>query len=321
MLTAEVAESLIKRGYTVNALHGDMSQAQRNTVIRKFKKKEFSILVATDVAARGIDVSEATHVFNFSLPDDQESYIHRIGRTGRAGKEGTAITFVSQSELKRLRSISLKYKFDVQPLEVPKAETIANSQQEKALEYLKANLQAGTPNKMIDSLHAKIAPYSKDELVNAMSHLLFDKYLKHIVPTRDIEAPSFDGSHHSDDESELCEFFMSIGEDDGINKNDIVEHLTSTNMIKRDDIKKIKLLRKHTFAVVPTQLAQEAMQSLFGKTIQGKRVRIDITNETPNLNRGGGDRGEGSRRHSGGHRRDNAHGSNGRRQRSFGSRY
>lgn len=328
MLTAEVTENLIKRGYEVNALHGDMSQAQRNNVIKKFKKKEFSILVATDVAARGIDVSEATHVFNFSLPDDQESYVHRIGRTGRAGKDGIAITFISQSEQRRLRSIGQKFKFDILPLEIPKAETIALAQQEKALEYLKVGIQTNnSQNKLVQALHAKIAPFSKEELVNAISHALYEKFLKHIVPTRDIETPSFDGAYQGggdEGDSELCEFFMSIGEDDGINKNDIVEHLTSTNMIKRDDVKKIKILRKHTFAVVPTQLAQDAMQSLFGKTIQGKRVRIDITNETPNLHRGGGDRGErseGSRRQGGGsHRRDNAQGSSGRR-RSFGTRY
>ena len=92
ILTSDVAEHLVKRGYNVGAIHGDMSQSQRNLVIKKFKNQELTILVATDVAARGIDVPNLTHVINYSIPEDHESYIHRIGRTGRAGKDGVAIT-------------------------------------------------------------------------------------------------------------------------------------------------------------------------------------------------------------------------------------
>lgn len=320
MLTAEVAENLNKRGYTVNALHGDMSQDQRNMVIKKFKKKEFAILVATDVAARGIDVSEATHVFNFSLPDDQESYVHRVGRTGRAGKEGIAITFISQSEQRRLRSIAQKFKFEINQIDVPRIEAIANTQQEKALEQLKQHVSPiDNANKFLSALLDKVTVYSKEELANAVVNSLYDKFLKYSVPTRELELPTPNDNYESADSS-YCEFFMSIGEDDGIDKNDIIDYLISSNKLAKNDIKKIKLLRKHSFAVVPSALAQDAMQTLIGKSIGSKRVRIDITDEVPDLDRGGRGRMQSrggrsnSERDGGGYRRRG----NDESRRSFG---
>jgi len=292
MLTAEVAEKLTKRGYGVNALHGDMSQLQRTQVIKRFKKKEFSVLVATDVAARGIDVSDATHVVNFSLPDDQESYVHRIGRTGRAGKEGIAITFVTQSDLRRLRMTAHKYKFELHALEVPKIDAIATLQQDKALVTLQANSKKlNATNKFIDHLLAKVNEYSKEDLAMAMANSLYEKFLSAIIPDKEIE---FSASSRSDgyasqgmSDEALNEFFISIGEDDGIDKMDIINYLVSSEKVSHNDVKKVKVLRKHTFAVVPERQAQDTLEALQGKQLNGKRVRISITNEVPDLDRGG----------------------------------
>lgn len=324
MLTAEVSEKLQKRGYGVNALHGDMSQLQRNHVIKKFKKKEFAILVATDVAARGIDVSDATHVVNFSLPDDQESYVHRIGRTGRAGKEGIAITFVTQSDLRRLRSLATKFKFEVNQLEVPRLDTIANLQQEKAVSSLcESAKKLSVSNKFIDQLYAKVCEYSKEELAHALANSLYDKFLGPILPDKDIELPSFkDNSQFRDNSSSyspashsdeaLNELFLSIGGDDGIEKIDVVNYLVSSGKVTAQDIKKIKILHKHTFVVIPEQNAQETVEALFSKQINGKRIRVSITNEVPDLSGGrgggeerssrGGDRGGRGGRREGGER-------------------
>lgn len=307
ILTAEVAENLTKRGYGVNALHGDMSQVQRNSVIKKFKKKEFAILVATDVAARGIDVSDATHVVNYSLPDDQESYVHRIGRTGRAGKDGIAITFVANSELRRLRSIAQKFKFDLQPIDAPQIETLVALQQEKALVALKAAAQQmSNANQHSKQLHAAVSALPAAELANAVTHMLYERYLQHVATQKDIETPSYDPAVRLDES--LQEFFIGIGEEDGVEKDDIFDFLISGGTLKRTDVKKIKLLRKHTFAVVPEAQAQETLTALFGKTIQGQRVRISITNEIPEMNsygsgRSGGGRSQRSERSGGGRER------------------
>ena len=125
ILTAELAEKLAAAGYPANALHGDMSQGLRNAVIKKFKNKDFNILVATDVAARGIDVSDLTHVINYSFPNDHEGYVHRIGRTGRAGKEGIAITFIGgKNELRHIKMLERKFKVVINPIDVPTAQDI-----------------------------------------------------------------------------------------------------------------------------------------------------------------------------------------------------
>ena len=127
-----MAEKLAAAGYPANALHGDMSQGLRNAVIKKFKNKEFTILVATDVAARGIDVSDLTHVINYSLPNDHEGYVHRIGRTGRAGKEGIAISFIgSKNELRHIKMLERKFKLTINPIDVPSSTRYSKSTSSK----------------------------------------------------------------------------------------------------------------------------------------------------------------------------------------------
>ena len=122
-----VSHRLIDRGYEAELLHGDVSQSQRERILKKFKDKRLNILVATDVAARGIDVTDLTHVINYSLPQNPESYVHRVGRTGRAGKEGTAITFITPSEYKQLGFIRRKIKSDIRKEKVPGIEDVINT--------------------------------------------------------------------------------------------------------------------------------------------------------------------------------------------------
>ena len=182
LLTSEVAEHLMRRGYKANALHGDMSQVQRNRVIKQFKNKEFTVLVATDVAARGIDISDLTHVINYSFPDDQESYIHRIGRTGRAGKEGTAITFINQSETRYIAIVQRKFKVTINPLEVPSADVIAKVRINQAAEYLAAitvkQEESAAPYKT--ELHTLVSKHSAEELTQVVVSFLNDKFLKYL---------------------------------------------------------------------------------------------------------------------------------------------
>lgn len=167
-LTAEIADELIKRGYHAQALHGDMSQALRNQVIRRFKNREFSLLVATDVAARGLDVPEITHVFNYGIPEDQESYIHRIGRTGRAGLKGTAIALIDPFHEFRIKSLVRRYKMNIVPYEIPSKTALM----EKRLEKVKSSI-AAMANKPMNSsydsvLYEAFSKMNHEELVKSL---------------------------------------------------------------------------------------------------------------------------------------------------------
>lgn len=327
VLTAEVSEKLVKRGYAVQALHGDMSQVLRNEVIKKFKKKDFTILVCTDVAARGIDVSDITHVINYSLPDDQESYVHRIGRTGRAGKEGVAISLISNSEFRRINFLAQKFKFTINPLEVPGIGAIVKKQQDRALELLNNSIaQLSVKNNYIEELHAKVNELSKESVTHALVNMLYEKFLQHAIPDKNADIPSFSNGHARNGamnagNAALQEFFMNIGSDDGIEKNDIIDYLVSSEKITHDDIKKIKVLRRHTFVVVPEQQAQPALDALQGKALNGLRVRINITNEVPELNdRRSGGYSEGRSNRGGGYRSSDSFRRSGFRRPSSGGR-
>jgi ATP-dependent RNA helicase DeaD len=231
------------------------------------------------------------------LPDDQESYVHRIGRTGRAGKDGLAISLISNSEVRRVQYLTQKFKLEIKPIEVPGVQAIVAKQHEKAMTLLNTtSTELVTKNEYINQLFAQVSECSKEALAIAFTNSLYEKYLQHAVPAKNMDIPSFNqtSSRNTTDGIALQEFFMNIGSDDGIEKSDIINYLISSEKITHDDIKKIKVLRRHTFVVVPEQQAQPALDALQGKSLNGLRVRINITNEVPELGNGrrGGERRE-----------------------------
>jgi ATP-dependent RNA helicase DeaD len=311
ILTAEVAEHLMRRGYKSNALHGDMSQVQRNRVIKRFKQKEFTILVATDVAARGIDVSDLTHVINYSLPDDQESYVHRIGRTGRAGKEGTAITFVSHSEVRHIGSLQRKFKLTINPLEVPTADTIAKVRIDQAAEYLETAVK--TPEQTTSyrtQLLELVNKHSREELANAVAAFLDEKFLKYVNNDHEIkfsssnqasqQAYAGNNSTNGSNDSGLQEIYLNVGSDDGLTKEEVIEFLKKNSDVQENQLEKLKVIKRRTFIVVPTAMVFSLKSALQGHTLGGRKVRVDVTNDdsfrTPTSSRGNSSFGGGNRR-------------------------
>jgi ATP-dependent RNA helicase DeaD len=279
ILTSEIAETLIRRGYKANALHGDLSQAQRNRIIKKFKEKDFPILVATDVAARGIDVADLTHVINYSLPDDLESYVHRIGRTGRAGKEGIAITFVAPSERRKIGLLERKFKVEIQPIDVPTVKEMAHVRTHLAEDYIR-NLLNEKPNELYEEkLKELLASYKEDELKNILTAVLYDKFLKDLAKEQDIPSvQAADLPLHDN----LAELFISAGEEKGVTKGDIIDALVGTGKVKKDQIQRIKIMRGHTFVVVPADLAEGVVEAIqINPVINDIPVRISITAEQP----------------------------------------
>lgn len=273
ILTSDVAEHLVKRGYNVGALHGDMSQAQRNLVIKKFKNQELTILVATDVAARGIDVPNLTHVVNYSIPEDHESYIHRIGRTGRAGKEGVAITLTTKSDLRSVQYIERKFGITIAPIDVPSREVILKARLEEASRHL-ASIEA-MPKATEVEITNLIAKFSPEEMRMYLARFIHDKFLSSL----DLDDISFTASQKIVMPDALQEIFINVGTDDGITRDDIVHYLTKTGCVSNEQIQKVRVIKRRTFVQLPGECAGPLMNALRNSYLGGRRARVSLITE------------------------------------------
>ncbi|HVW99009.1 MAG TPA: DEAD/DEAH box helicase, partial [Candidatus Babeliaceae bacterium] len=243
ILTSEIAEQLLRRGYLVGALHGDMSQAQRNAVIKKFKQRELSIVVATDVAARGIDIANLTHVINYSLPEDLESYVHRVGRTGRAGKEGIAITFITKSDSKMISLLERKFNISIQPIAVPSREEIIKGRLKQASLYLQAFI--ATPQEINPEVTSLLDGYDDQALHTILAKILEEKFLSSILIEEDM--PFATASRSSFVDNGMQELFINVGSDDEIDREDVINFLTSVGGLDPSQIGKIRIIKRRTF--------------------------------------------------------------------------
>ncbi|HEV2600903.1 MAG TPA: DEAD/DEAH box helicase [Candidatus Babeliales bacterium] len=187
ILAAEIAQELGKKGYSARALHGDINQTMRNSVIAAFKAKKFSVLVATDVAARGIDVDSLSHVVNYCIPDDQESYVHRVGRTGRAGKQGVAITFAGARDVRRMQAIGNRFNMTINQIEVPSIESIAQVRLEKVKNYVTELIEKNlTPSIHTEKLTTLLEQYTPTQRSSALHALLYTTILQGVDEQKDI---------------------------------------------------------------------------------------------------------------------------------------
>lgn len=262
----EVANRLIDRGYDAEALHGDISQYQRERILNKFKKRRINILVATDVAARGLDISDLTHVINYSLPEDPNFYVHRIGRTGRAGKEGTAITFVTPSEYRRLVYIKKVSKSKIRKEKLPEVSQIINAK----IERLKSDIVELMEEEQ-HKTYLKIAKSLLDgkEPVEVLAALL--KY-------------SFNGEFEESSYSEIKEvslnkhgktrLFIARGKSSGMDRDKLIDFIQSKTGLKSLHIKDIKVFDNFSFLTVPFEEA-EIILRYFKKHKRGKRPLVD----------------------------------------------
>jgi len=322
VLTGDIAERLTKRGYRVGCLHGDMDQKLRNKVTKKFKDKSFDIVVATDVAARGIDVVGLTHVINYSMPDDQESYVHRIGRTGRAGKQGTAITFVNNREVRRLQQLVRKFKGEIKPLEIPTVDDVLTIRAEKALNYFKdASEKTTSLKEKFSQLHDAIAASGKEQLVDTVLNLLSDKYLRGHEKERDI--PSVCPTEKALQDGQKQELMFHIGFEDGIDRDCVLQYCLDADAIQASDIERVRVIKRRSFVILSSMSANKLVKALKGKKMQGKRVRVSLVSQDEESSsrrfsdrRGGGRRFGGRGGDRGGRRFGRNGGGGGSRRRS-----
>lgn len=253
-----VTDHLIDRGYDAEAIHGDISQAQRERTLDKFKNKKINILVATDVAARGIDVNNLTHVINYSLPQDPESYVHRIGRTGRAGNEGTAITFITPSEYKRLMFIQRMAKTDIKKSKIPNVKDILKAKRKKIYEDLTTVLKDEIDDEYFKWAAKLLEENAPEKILAALLNYSFEDELN---PDNYREIKNAGSSRGSQlDKEGKARLFVSLGKKDKINPKKLVDIITGKVSIKSREISDVQVMDKFSFVTVPFEKAEEIIR-------------------------------------------------------------
>ncbi len=288
--TQEVASKLINDGYNADALHGDLSQAQRDAVMQKFRVKNLQMLVATDVAARGLDVDDLTHVINFSLPDDTEVYTHRSGRTGRAGKTGISISLVHLREKHNLQQIERKVRKPFKALPIPTGSEICGKQLFNWVKKLDAVVTDHQEiEKFLPEIKEKLAGLDRDELLKKVVSLEFDRFLddyRHgedlIDPVTEKEASlGHSGKRNSYEKhsGNYTRLFINLGKTDGFFPEQLIELVNTYTKGKKVPIGKIDLLKTFSFFEVEAGYSDDLIKALNNVTFMDRRVAVEIAQE------------------------------------------
>ena len=295
--TQKVAEKLIEDGYSAGALHGDLSQNQRDVVMKSFRAKQIQMLVATDVAARGIDVDDITHVINYQLPDEIETYTHRSGRTGRAGKSGVSMVIVSKSEVRKIKSIERIIQKEFIKKDVPSGMEICEVQ----LKALANKIHDTEINHEIDpylnEINSLFEAVSKDDLIKKFFSVEFTRFFNYYKKSKDLN--SISAGNHSDHSGEdnSVRFFVNLGNKDGYDWMRLKDFLRDTLQLNQDDVFKVDV--KDSFAFFNTDaIHKDKVLAFFTDFKQdGRFVNVEITEKKRrDRNRGGGVRRSGSGR-------------------------
>ncbi|WP_394907990.1 DEAD/DEAH box helicase [uncultured Mesonia sp.] len=274
--TQKVAEKLIEDGYNAAALHGDLSQNQRDLVMRSFRSRQIQMLVATDVAARGIDVDDITHVINYQLPDEVETYTHRSGRTGRAGKKGTSMVIITKSEMRKIKSIERIIKQSFERKEVPSGEEICQVQ----LLHLAKDIKNTTINHEIEEylpqIEALLADFSKEEIIKKVFSVEFTRFHNYYKNANTINSPK-PGDHAAEDNGFSTRFFINVGEKDGFDWMSLKDFLKEQLDLGRDAVSRVDV--KNNFSFFNTDTAEvEKVLSIFKEfSYQGRAINAEVT--------------------------------------------
>ena len=276
-----VTKHLIDRGYDADCIHGDVSQAQRERVLSKFKRKRINILVATDVAARGIDVNNLTHVINYSIPQDPESYVHRIGRTGRAGNEGTAITFVTPSEYRKLLYIQKIAKADIKRQKVPKVNEILKRKELAIAEDIDGILVSEEHSDYLELAEKIVGERDPKDVLAALLKKSFGDELdasnySEIVDRDSSRRRKSKGSANIERElNNHTRLFIARGRKDGMNPGKLVGLVSGKANVRRKDLKNVSVFDTFSFITVPFKEAERIIKAFRSEKVNGKQPLIE----------------------------------------------
>ena len=298
--TKEVADKLMQDGYNADALHGDLSQAQRDHVMARFRAKHLQMLVATDVAARGLDVNDLTHVINYNLPDDPEVYIHRSGRTGRAGKKGISVTLTHMREKGKLRDVERKIGKKFIKVEVPQGKEICEKQLFNLIdkvEKVEVNDEQIAP--FMQVIYKKLAWLDREELIKHFVSVEFNRFLTYYENAPDINVD--ENSVHDEErgrgrkdrkrqnrerggkpnkrDMEYSRFFFSLGKKNGISKRTIIDMINQQMPGKSVEIGNIEVLKGFSFFEVDARFEKEISKALQNARYKGQRIGIELANK------------------------------------------
>jgi ATP-dependent RNA helicase DeaD len=285
----EITEKLTREGYDVDALHGDLNQPQRDKVMNAFRQRSLQLLIATDVAARGIDVTGITHVINYELPDDVEVYTHRSGRTGRAGKTGVCMSIVSPRETGKVRLIERLVNARFNKLEIPEGRDVCRKQFFFFMDkLLQVDVSHGAYETYLPMLTEKFAHVSKEEVLSRVASLEFDRFLKYYENSEDLNVKRDErrgdrtvaakrdtkGREYKSG-AQYKKLFVNLGTRDGFYKASFLQYILDMSNLSKDTLGRIDMKDLNSWVEIEKEVAQRMIKALDGKTYKGRKIRMN----------------------------------------------
>ena len=300
----EVAERLTREGYDIDALHGDLTQGQRDKVMGQFRDKTLQLLIATDVAARGIDVKEITHVINFELPDDVEVYTHRSGRTGRAGSQGICMSIVHSRETFKLRQIEKMVQQPFHKLDIPTGKDVCRKQFFYFMDkLLNTDVSHGDYETYVPMLQEKFADITKEEVLKRVASMEFDRFLKYYDNAEDLNVragrevrpqrefardDSRDqsgrrerrpvGDFNNSSNGDMMRLFVNLGTKDGFYKASFLQFILDMSDLKKEVLGRIDMKDMNSWVEIDRSVANQMIKAVDGKSYKGRRIRMNDAN-------------------------------------------
>jgi len=265
----DLVQELQSKSYMVEGMHGDMTQPHRLSTLNKFKKGTLSLLIATDVAARGIDVEGVTHVFNYDLPQDVESYVHRIGRTGRADRSGIAYSLVTPKDLSMLRQIQNVTKSPITQKPVPTAEAITNKKFKDMISKVEESITAGELTKFIPSAIELSEAHDPISIIAALMRLKFEAESVFDYSSNNLDAPK----------KEDVRLFISVGKRDGLTPKLLINYIKDMTRVNSSAIGQIDLMENFSFVTVDEATSIKILDKCIGGKINSKRVNVEVASK------------------------------------------
>jgi ATP-dependent RNA helicase DeaD len=292
--TKDVAASLMRDGYNADALHGDLSQSQRDFVMQKFREKTLSVLVGTDVAARGLDVNNLTHVINYNLPDDLEVYTHRSGRTGRAGKEGIAISIINMKERGYITQIEKTIHKKISFMPVPTGKEICERRLFDMIEHMQhITVDHGQIDLYIDKAYEMLSDLSKEEIIKRFVYVEFSRFLDYYKNSPDLNndrreqrgAEGKSSARGREKGKSMARIVLNAGKGKNITKREIINLVASTPSARNVEIGIIEIYKKASSVEVESKMAKEIISELNAKSYKGLEIKAEENYEFTGVGR------------------------------------
>ena len=280
--TQRIAEMLMKDGYSADSLHGDLTQQQRDRVMMKFRQRGLQILVATDVAARGIDVEDISHVIHLNMPDEMEFYTHRSGRTARAGKKGISIALVSRAELGKVKQIEKRMNASMKRMMVPTGSEVCQKQLLGLMHKVReVKVNEADIAEFLPAVYEELNDLTKQDLIKRFASIEFNRFLDYYRNAPDLNADQKRTTEFvSPDRSRAAggtRFFINLGKMDGLDKSKMLEVIDEFTGLEKKDIGQIDLKGAYSFFEVEKHLVDKVVKGFNGVELQGRQVRVEIT--------------------------------------------